>query len=53
MTNSMKLTANVTPANRGMVDALLIERRGYEQRGGMDARVALVNEQLRLRGYAV
>lgn len=44
--------ANVSPANRGMVDALMAERRGYEQRGDMQERVALVNEQLRLRGFA-
>jgi len=43
--------ANVAPADRGMVDALLVERRGYEQRGGMQERVDLVNEQLRVRGY--
>jgi len=40
----------VKPADRGMAEALLAERRGYEQRG-MDDRVALVDEQLRLRGY--
>lgn len=40
----------VTDADRGMVDALLAERRGYLQRG-MNDRVGQVDEQLRLRGY--
>jgi hypothetical protein len=42
---------NVKPANRGMVDALLAERRGYVHRGGMEDRIAQVDEQLRIRGY--
>lgn len=40
----------VKPEDRNMVDALLAERRGYQQRG-MDDRVAQVDEQLQLRGY--
>lgn len=40
----------VAPADRGMVDALLAERRGYVQRD-LTNRVAQVDEQLRLRGY--
>lgn len=40
----------VKPKDRPMVEALLAERRGYEQRGLTD-RVRLVDEQLRLRGY--
>lgn len=43
--------AGVKPTDRGMVDALLAERRGYEQRDGMDDRIAQVDEQLRVRGY--
>ena len=43
--------AAVKPADRGMVDALLAERRGYEQRGGMADRIGQVDEQLRTRGY--
>lgn len=34
----------------GEVDALLVERAGYEQRG-LDDRVAEVDEQLALRGH--
>ena len=43
--------ANVKAGERGMVDALLAERRGYEQRGGMADRIRQVTEQLKLRGY--
>jgi hypothetical protein len=32
------------------IGALLEERRGYVTRGGMDDRVAQVDEQIRLRG---
>lgn len=35
-----------------MVAALLRERAGYAGRKGMDDRVAAVDEQLQLRGYA-
>ncbi|MFJ8804197.1 hypothetical protein [Streptomyces sp. NPDC102487] len=35
-----------------MVAALLREREGYANRKGMEDRVAAVDEQLRLRGYA-
>jgi hypothetical protein len=42
--------AKVKPTDRGMVDALLAERRGYVQRD-MPDRVSLVDEQLELRGY--
>lgn len=40
----------VRDADRGMVDALLVERLGYVQRG-MNERAEQVTEQLRLRGY--
>jgi len=40
----------VKDSDRGMVDALLAERRGYVQRGMKD-RAAAVDEQLRHRGY--
>lgn len=43
--------AGVPAEHRGMVDALLVERRGYVQRAGMADRVSAVNEQLTLRGY--
>lgn len=42
---------NVKPADRGMVDALLAERNGYVQRGGMTDRIAQVDHELRVRGY--
>lgn len=42
---------NVKPSDRGMVDALLAERNGYERRGGMADRIGQVDEQLRARGY--
>lgn len=35
------------------IGALLEERRGYVTRGGMDDRVAQVDEQIRLRGGEV
>lgn len=41
---------NVKAADRGMVDALLAERRGYQLRDQAD-RVAQVDAQLALRGY--
>lgn len=40
----------VKDADRNMVDALIAERRGYQQRD-MDDRVAQVDEQLKSRGY--
>lgn len=42
---------NVKPSDRGMVDALLAERLGYERRGGMTDRIAQVDHELRVRGY--
>lgn len=42
---------NVKPADRGMVDALLAERNGYVQRGGMQDRIDQVDHELRARGY--
>lgn len=37
-------------SNQNMIDALLVERAGYERRGLTD-RIAQVDEQLRLHGY--
>ncbi|MFC6017219.1 hypothetical protein ACFP2T_13505 [Plantactinospora solaniradicis] len=42
---------DVKPADRNMVDALLVERNGYVQRGDQADRVKQVDEQLKLRGY--
>ena len=44
-----KRRASLAGPNDSMVEALLVERRGYVQRG-MEDRVAQVDEQLRLRG---
>ena len=44
--------ANVSGVDRNMVDGLLAERRGYQQRGDTEG-VDAVNEQLKSRGYDV
>lgn len=40
-----------TPTNDPMIAALLRERAGYLERG-LEERVAAVDEQLKVRGYA-